>query len=327
MIYEYALDPELVAMCGQRENYKKFYKKFGLEQRRIVSRFPKKWDQLVKKVFYASSFGDKERILEILGHLTDRMVMRDGATETDWLLGAEKEHDRARFFSIIAGSNPRSHADVLLASDYTQLDNVLEDHPFDLPILRSPKEMANAIAPMLKCASHIAFIDPYFHAGRERFRKPLEEFLQTIISDQHRCTSSVPAIELHTGVERFFKEGELRSEEEEIRCSGYIVDDCKNYLPRIIPKGLSLNIVIWKNKSGGDKLHNRYVYTDIGSVRFGVGLDCCDTVDVQPGDEQGPTDEVNCCSVETQKSLWKKYLSKTPSFQLVIPTVEIHGRK
>jgi len=327
MIYEYALDPELVASWGQLENYRKFYAKFGLKQRRIISRFPKKWDQLVKKSFYASSFGDQGRILEIIGHLTDRMVLRDAPVETDWLQSAEKEHDRANFCSIIAASNPRSNKNISLANDYMQLDDVLEDHPFDLPIRRTPNEMSNAIAPMLKCASHVAFIDPYFHAGRERFRKPLEEFMTALISVQHRCVSLTPAIELHTSIERYFKEAEQRDAEEEIRCAGYISDDCKKYLPRIIPKEFCLKVVIWKNKPNGDRLHNRYVYTDIGSVRFGVGLDCFDTVDVVPGDEQGPTDEINCCSEDTHKSLWNKYLSRTPSFQLVIPAIEIQGRK
>ena len=188
--------------------------------------------------------------------------------------------------------------------------------------------MANAIAPMLRCASHVAFIDPYFQADNARFRLPLEAFLQDLF-EEPRCTTIIPTIELHTGIERFYKSRDPRSDEDEKSNAESIIRNCERYLPRIIPKELSVKVIIWKNKPGGDRLHNRYVYTNIGSVRFGVGLDCFDAEEITSDDEEpkGPTDEINCCSEETHKSLWKKYLGKTPSFQLVIPAIEIHGRK
>jgi hypothetical protein len=37
--------------------------------------------------------------------------------------------------------------------------------------------------------------------------------------------------------------------------------------------GVSVEFVRWRQKAGGDKLHNRYVLTDIGGVSLGVGLD------------------------------------------------------
>ena len=62
MIYEFALEPELVAQWGLRKNYKRFMEKFGLDQRRLASRFPKRWRNLVWDAFEqldGTTFGDR----------------------------------------------------------------------------------------------------------------------------------------------------------------------------------------------------------------------------------------------------------------------------
>ncbi len=48
MVYEYALEPELVATWGNRQDFRYFVEKFGLGQPRIVSRYPKPWKRLVR---------------------------------------------------------------------------------------------------------------------------------------------------------------------------------------------------------------------------------------------------------------------------------------
>ena len=51
MIFEFALDPELVASWHKRNNYLFFEEKFGPVTGRIVSKCPKKWRKMVWEAF------------------------------------------------------------------------------------------------------------------------------------------------------------------------------------------------------------------------------------------------------------------------------------
>ena len=59
--------------------------------------------------------------------------------------------------------------------------------------------------------------------------------------------------------------------------------ECQQRLPGIVSEGIQVHIIRWREKDGGEKLHNRPILTDIGGVSFGAGLD--DGAD-------GETDEV-----------------------------------
>jgi hypothetical protein len=40
-----------------------------------------------------------------------------------------------------------------------------------------------------------------------------------------------------------------------------------------LPSGISVEFVRWRQRDGGEKLHNRYVLTDLGGMALGIGLD------------------------------------------------------
>ncbi len=91
---------------------------------------------------------------------------------------------------------------------------------------------------------------------------------------------------------------------------------CSLRLPNIIPHGMCVRLVRWRQKDGGEKLHNRYILTDKGGVSLGVGLD-----DGTPGE----TDEIKLLDEETYKFRWKQYTSE-PAFDLVDEVV-VEGRR
>jgi hypothetical protein len=78
---------------------------------------------------------------------------------------------------------------------------------------------------------------------------------------------------------------------------------CEKYLPRIIPAGLTLLVRRWENRKGGDKLHNRYILTDVGGVEFGVGLD--------EGDP-GTTDDITLLSADSYRRGLNDYTGSAP---------------
>ena len=78
MIYEFALEPDLVARWHDRKEYLFFDEKFGLRTRRIVSAYPKKWKKMVWEIFEAGPAADdqneKMRMTELIKFLWQNAV-------------------------------------------------------------------------------------------------------------------------------------------------------------------------------------------------------------------------------------------------------------
>ena len=88
-----------------------------------------------------------------------------------------------------------------------------------------------------------------------RYKNPLREFLR-IICDGRREVK----LEYHTLADSRTPWDVFQQ-------------DCQDELPDIIPRGFKLTVRRWKERPRGERLHNRYILTDIGGVLFGYGLD------------------------------------------------------
>lgn len=124
MIYEFALDPELVATWHERKEYLFFDEKFGLNTGRIISGYPSsKWKKLVWQAFDSSSHGNNENARMRLGALIDALWENTAKRKSTfskipiWLERAEAEHNERPFRAIIAAENPREHPHVLKSDD------------------------------------------------------------------------------------------------------------------------------------------------------------------------------------------------------------------
>ena len=311
MIHEYALEPELVASWHGLLKYRLFVEMFGLGAGRVVSRYPKKWTKLVWDAFEAD-FGktaspvDRSRMGKLLKQITKPVAKRPGriweATH-DWLTNAENEHTRKPFHAILARNNPRGNTGVLRESEVLEGTAKGWDAPGTATVPRNAEEMAKSVAPMLRCATKILFVDPYFRANEERFRKPLTAFLQN--ADTQGLQR---AVELHTSASYrnapswdFFRQ------------------ECEEKLPPVIPEGMTLAVYRWKEREGGEKLHNRYILTDIGGVSFLIGLDEGD-----PGSNE--TDDVARLSANTYAKRWQNYAQPNGAFDLDGEIFQIEGR-
>lgn len=107
MIYEYALEPEMVAAWGDRHNHRFFLREFGLGSGRLVSKYPKAWAKKVWDSFDGASQMDRKRLEELLVRLKETMVKRkdpvwDDAQES-WLENALAEHARHHFLELWPG--------------------------------------------------------------------------------------------------------------------------------------------------------------------------------------------------------------------------------
>lgn len=296
MIHEYALEPEVVASWHDRDNGRFFIDRFGYGAGRVVRMYPSKtnWRKLVWAALdadFSPTDMDRKRMAEIVRKLIESKVQRVGSEwngALDWLTNAESEHLRKPFHAILARENPRNNETVMREADVLEREAAGWNAPHSMVVRRSAENMAECVAPMLRCATRVLFVDPYFRAKKQRFRAPLAAFLRKV-SPQAR-------LEIHASAS-YYKapsEEDFRNESERaLQCDS------------VIPGGLELKVYRWRNREGGEKMHNRYVLTDIGGVQFGTGLD---------EGEEGTTDVVSRLSAEPYEKLYQDYAEPGFSF-------------
>lgn len=301
MIHEYALEPKLVASWHDRHLCRYLIEQFGYGTGRVVSRYPNKWAKLVWKSFDANVTENKDikhkRLEVLLKKLCGPQVRRHGSVYLwkntyDWLKNAEEENERRPFHAILSSDNPRSTPNVLRVHDN---DDFMEEPPKTWPspssivVERTAASMAEAVRPMLNCASRIVFVDPYFRATRAKYRNPLRQFLQLVRTD-------LPPVMI-----------QVHASADNAPSWGCFKKNCESHLPVLVPAGLALSIYFWKSRDNGEQLHNRYILTDVGGVQFGVGLD---------EGAPGTTDDVLRLDTDSYRRRMEDYTGSSPAFDL-----------
>lgn len=307
MIYEYALEPELVATWSYRQDYRYFIEKFGLGQPRVVSRFPKSWKGRVWEAFHSDDEIEKKRMEELLVRLSERMTQRRGYVwdpNQTWLDNAHREHERIPFHAILARVNSTGHPSILPAE---RLDETapLWAVPRGVTISRSAAGTAAAIAAMLRVAQTVIFVDPYFRPGLPKHRRPLEAFLHAIMTARPigaplRVEVHASSNEDHTGPREFFE------------------DQCRHRLPQCVPETICLGVLRLGERLGGQRLHNRYILTDIGGLVFGAGLD---------DGAEGETDDVTLMERAQYELRWAQHAGDPMAFDVPEARIEIRTRR
>ena len=293
MIYEYAIDPELAVRWGKDKDDFRFYRKsIGLGYPRIMSEFPKlkNWRKQFRQAAAGSDDNELLRIAEIFTTLTERMIRRstDGYDgNMSWLENAIQADRNEPFKAILSLDNPGKYAKVVRF-------DVIDDHPLwdinsQAVCARLAADMSCAISAMLCNCRGIYFIDPHFGPENARHRRPLEAFLNAI---KNRTRKLMPEIiEIHTSKKSdasFFK------------------NTCNERLPAIVPSGMIVKFKRWNQKIGGEKLHERYILTDIGGIKVGPGLD---------DGNVGETFEATLLGRTLYSQRWADYISD-PAFDL-----------
>ena len=313
MIFEYALEPELAASWHDFQNARYFKEKFGVGRGRLVSRYPKDWKARVWQAFDGSGLqrdsveyqNGRKHLEALLTVLTKKMVVRGQPLCGDqWLGGAEKEHDRSPFHAILATANPRRNPAVVLGETIDEETQPRWKAPSSHPVPRDAHQLAQLMSPMLRCASTVIFVDPNFRPEEWRFRQTLGAFLAAMLEGRpgpppHRVELQVDQDKYKYGG-RDFKES------------------CEKRLPELVPAAISLRIIRWKQRLGGQELHNRFVLTDIGGVSFGHGLD--------ESYNRGSEDLVSRLDEGAYWHLWEQYASSPPAFDCEEPPLVIDGK-
>ena len=167
LIYDYALEPELVTDCDESLYKYLKYKKFGWDTGCIVVKYPVTWWKRVEELF--KDRRKFELLLELLSKTQFVAYYSRYDNTISWFENAEK----APFHMILAHDNPQNQSNVVCGADISSgaADRAWDQPPPSITINRTATSMAICIEPMLRYATKIRFIDPYFCASHERYQK------------------------------------------------------------------------------------------------------------------------------------------------------------
>lgn len=294
MIHAFALEPALVATWGKREEFRFVYDKFGLGTPRVLLELPafNKWKKAVYTAAHSLALSpeDMKRIEELFRLFSEHKCRRSDAVYdglVTWLENAEREHDRRPFAGIVASANPRSHAGVLVA-DQLGVETPAWMCAVGASPVRTPEALAAVLGAMLSNCRELHLVDPHFGPENARHRRVLEA-LMNVLAEGGLSPSVIRVHCSEKSALRFF-EGEAQK------------------MASRLPNGVVVEFVRWSQKAGGEKLHNRYVLTDIGGVSLGVGLD-----EGMPGE----TDDLLLLPRAQYEQRWAQYAGEAGAFQLI----------
>lgn len=256
MIKVFTLNPSAIKSI---EDILTILQHFGIEKYRLLWKFPKNWNALLKENL-KSKFKTKERkkayllleklsdfILEIPGNLVSG---EETITLESWIIKADELYSHHKYNGIISNKNPNSKPYI---KSIEELENWDE---FDISncsrVKRVSSEMSICAAPLLYGARQIHFVDPYFQMLGDKHIRPLVEFIKSIFS----------SLRNQDNVELYYHTGDSVK-------GGNIEVKLKPIFEKLLPANTTIKIVRWPDNS----LHNRFILTDIGGVSFGIGLD------------------------------------------------------
>ena len=148
--------------------------------------------------------------------------------------------------------------------------------------------MAKCVLPMLQLCSEVLFVDPHFNPSELRYRNTLQQFVKSTNKNP-----KISRIEYHLGD---------KLEE------SYFKGECKDKLSRLLPRGLEITFIRWRQLEEGEKLHPRYILTDTGGIRIEVGLD---------EGEVGETTDISLLSESLYSQRCENFQRSTSAYELV----------
>ncbi|MFA6179956.1 MAG: hypothetical protein WC696_10130 [Candidatus Methylopumilus sp.] len=217
-----------------------------------------------------------KKIEERLRRLPDEILiaMSRPAGNGEWIEVAIAEHQRQPFDYLITNT-PQDVAEAvpvaILDGEHRCLQITRE-----ISIPREPEAMANACAFLLKTAKMIKLIDPHLDFSKCRFRAPFKAFMKYVRAGTQ--------IEIYRGID---DGGPTRE---------FLRQNAERFLPNALPAGVTTRIRLLP----ADTIHNRFLLTDLGGIKFGVGLDAA-------GHNTAPEDELSLMVPDVWQARWSQY--------------------
>ena len=257
MIHEYALDPEAVADWS---SLRFFIDQFGIPNGRLISKFPKKWKKLVYQAVASKQPSpiNRARIEEKLKSI-DRLLLeqsREYDGEKHWITNAIEQNRAVPFHAIISADETVVGPNILKA-DRVDVSAPLWAVGNQRAVERTAEALGGAVRPLLESSTVIKFVDPHFDPTAYRFRESLAVFVQIVAS--RSLSVQMEYHFLDNGQRPLFNDA--------------FEQTCRECLTPILPSGIELRLVRWKERGGGEDFHARCILTNRGGILIERGLD------------------------------------------------------
>jgi hypothetical protein len=286
MFYEYALEPTVIC-SWERARY--FLDAVGPWKGRFLAKLPKTW---ARAVLDGLTCGDveKKRIeakLEqvIRNRCFSLRVVGEFRPTISWLDNARAEHARREFRAIIAAVGSGGPP-VLDAGSVDESEPLWRVEQGQL-VARDSAVIAQAVGHLLAVSRHLLVIDPYFRANHPTKSDVLSACCLVLPPTGSR-------VDVHAALG-----GERDPTYDQAKA------DALRLLPRILPTGLTATVSFWLPRNGGQRLHNRYLLTEVGGVQFGDGIE---------RGAAGQYDRVSIVEDPSRIQIWNDFMGAVPSF-------------
>jgi len=288
LLREFALEPSLL---NNWADFRFYFDNFGIHRGRLISRFPRRWKRMVYDSL-PNNIGDVERkrIEDRLSIIDEKMIKmnRDYDSNQSWLENAERSHTEVPFHAILAAENPNNNDFVLISSEVDER-NELWRCDTGLSVPRTPEALSDVIRKLFQISREILFVDPHFGPEVRRYRATLKHFLECAFQTGNHFAR----IEFHFSEKSTFD---------------FFDNECSKQLPQLIPIGLAVTFKRWRQITGRERLHARYILTEKGGLLFEGGLDAGRT---------GETVDVSILQTSLYQERWANYQTDTTVFDFV----------
>lgn len=308
MICEYAIEPDvLIEWAKNQLSYKYIADNFGLGKSRMMAEYPKfkNWRKKLRKAWASSDIGDFEeaRLTALFSLLTEKKIKRQNYQyngEDSWLKNAEIENQRQKpFKAIIAKDNPRKKTAVLSNKNMGSWADKYWLMNKSKRISKKAEIIASTVAPMLQNCNQFILIDPYFRASKTNWRHPLELMLIEFL----KYRSDLKNIECEIYVSASYDKAPSKE---------FFEKEFQNTkFKQIMPTGLSLTVKRWRHREGGEKLHDRFILTDIGGILSSYGFD-----EFYDYENHEQTTSLILLEKQDYNNLMDQYTGDSPEFDL-----------
>jgi hypothetical protein len=279
VIYEYAIDPALVKDWALKHEVG-LARQFGLDQRRVVSDFPLNWEGQIVGALW-ESFGwddsspdyiDANRHLNALLQYMRPAVSRGHRDSLrPWLEQALEAHHTEPFHAILTQVPVDGQAEVITPA----VDRELNNPRWHLPTIdlttKTASALADQLAPLLRMASQIVLVDPYFEADKAGYPEVLSLLIERAISGRSP-KRAWPEVTVMTGVGDRERPSSATPVEEQLRREAvHRCSKAEKLLRGWVPKGLKIKFLCIAQFANGDQVHNRLLLTDVGGASIPYG--------------------------------------------------------
>lgn len=264
MIYEFALDPELLLKWAEsRRDYREYFREYGSGTPRIFSSFPRQKftklrSYLLKKLDDSHSIEVKQRYTEMVIELEKALICREIenlTADTDWHSLVKSENDRNPFDAIL--SSKVVDTERILIQE-TMYDSTLWDKQDRLSPQRTEESFLQDFGNfILLTSSELVIVDPY--CWKEKSINLISNFLNLI--SRKRVNQLKPKVSVF-----FSNVGQRRSTTNYVK--GKIIEGLVDSL-----KSIELMVYELEELPDSDVFHNRCIFNEYCGICVPHGFD------------------------------------------------------